>query len=1221
MKTLLICLLLPMVVFGATETFSPPVATIHQNDLLSTYSASPELTSIALRAPQYITQEILLNGETRKTVTLEGEPFCPETGFPAVPQVTRLYRIPNTGGVELVVRNAEFETHNSFKAFPYYDAETETAKLGEQFTRDAWWPPRVAEISEPMIFRDFRIVAVTIYPVQVNAAMNQARLYSSIDVDLVANSSAGENELLTPRAPSPRFAPMYRHLISNLDEDELSSVDRLPGAYLIIAKDNQSVNPWVDSLAMWRRLSGYEVIVDQRLNWTAATMRSTIQDLYANSPIPLEYVALMGDAQSSFGVPTSTDYDHYFALGNSNDELEDFGVSRYPCASSTEFATMWRKLSLYEREPTMDDSTWFRRAVLSASISRELASNATWARWADQQFSMHTGLDDNVVYLHTNSLPSDTFCTLYQQGIGYFLWRGSWIGEISTDFPTRCQSTTKLPVCAFFACAEDVIAKNFVLAGTYTSPKGATAAIGVATAGSHAAYNITTAGGLVYAVANMQIEHVSHALAAAKVWLFATFGVSTSAINHSKWTNMVGDPALSMWTDVPVTFKVEHPDTLPIGASSVTLFVRDSVTEEPIADAVVVLWKGSFNTPETYIRAMTDEFGFVTLPLTIMTDGDLRLCVTKHNHKPYVLEIPCAAMDYNVAAEALFIDDNDFGGTHGNGDEQFNAGETVDLLLLAYNFGTSAITSEFTATISCNRADVTFARNVVRFPALDIAGSALSDSAFRIVLSPSVPNETTLKFVVTFELPTEDVAYTYEYLCFSPNVCFGEQDAHESLLPGTASQLRLSICNDGTVNLVDVDARLVSLSAFVRVDQAAFNYGNIAVDQTTTLFTTFHVIIDSGAFRGQRAPMMMSMVDSSAFRDTIYFDLTLGELTTNDPSGPDEYGYYAYDDEDTGYVNCPAFGYLDISSGLGTDLELYDPGESTTPAVIYSRLVALPFSFTYYGIEYDTITVCANGWVAMGNQGWNDCFRNYPLPGIIGAANMIAPYWDDLKTSGQGHGVWAYYDQTNERFVVQWKATAGSVAYNEADLDFQVVLYDHQMYPTRDGNGMIEFFYNDVTMNLGGGSYSEIPGSTIGIQDAGSVRGLQYCYVLDYAAGAAAIRDSMAIRFTTDGPLAVDSISVARPEPMIPSQLALHQNYPNPFNPSTTIAFELSSASKVRVSIYDLQGRMVENLLEGVLDAGSHAVAFDGAAHASGVYFCRLQTAAEAKTIKMVLLK
>lgn len=89
----------------------------------------------------------------------------------------------------------------------------------------------------------------------------------------------------------------------------------------------------------------------------------------------------------------------------------------------------------------------------------------------------------------------------------------------------------------------------------------------------------------------------------------------------------------------------------------------------------------------------------------------------------------------------------------------------------------------------------------------------------------------------------------------------------------------------------------------------------------------------------------------------------------------------------------------------------------------------------------------------------------------------------------------------------------------------------------------------------------------------------------------------------------------------IPENFALHQAYPNPFNPATTIAFDLPEASHVKLTIYDLQGRLVTELVNGQRSAGVHEVAFDGSNFASGVYIYRLQAGTFHASGKMVLMK
>lgn len=74
----------------------------------------------------------------------------------------------------------------------------------------------------------------------------------------------------------------------------------------------------------------------------------------------------------------------------------------------------------------------------------------------------------------------------------------------------------------------------------------------------------------------------------------------------------------------------------------------------------------------------------------------------------------------------------------------------------------------------------------------------------------------------------------------------------------------------------------------------------------------------------------------------------------------------------------------------------------------------------------------------------------------------------------------------------------------------------------------------------------------------------------------------------------------------VPEEFVLYGNYPNPFNPSTTISFELSSSTQVTLEVFDLQGRRMESLVSGVLNAGRHNVSFDASGFSSGTYMYRL---------------
>ena len=94
----------------------------------------------------------------------------------------------------------------------------------------------------------------------------------------------------------------------------------------------------------------------------------------------------------------------------------------------------------------------------------------------------------------------------------------------------------------------------------------------------------------------------------------------------------------------------------------------------------------------------------------------------------------------------------------------------------------------------------------------------------------------------------------------------------------------------------------------------------------------------------------------------------------------------------------------------------------------------------------------------------------------------------------------------------------------------------------------------------------------------------------------------------------------------VPEEYQLIQNYPNPFNPTTTISFSIPSETHVQVSVYDITGRLITNLVNGNLSEGYHDVIWDatdmfGSNVSAGLYIYSLQAEGVSLTRKMVLMK
>ena len=122
---------------------------------------------------------------------------------------------------------------------------------------------------------------------------------------------------------------------------------------------------------------------------------------------------------------------------------------------------------------------------------------------------------------------------------------------------------------------------------------------------------------------------------------------------------------------------------------------------------------------------------------------------------------------------------------------------------------------------------------------------------------------------------------------------------------------------------------------------------------------------------------------------------------------------------------------------------------------------------------------------------------------------------------------------------------------------------------------------------------------------------------------------SAAIPLSDQGQLTLDSEVnqwiLRKSKSTIPTTFTLHPAYPNPFNPVTTISYAIPMVgtrhAAVSLQIYDIAGRLVETLVDGILEQGSHTAQWNASGFSSGVYFVRLEAGTFSQSQKLILLK
>lgn len=101
----------------------------------------------------------------------------------------------------------------------------------------------------------------------------------------------------------------------------------------------------------------------------------------------------------------------------------------------------------------------------------------------------------------------------------------------------------------------------------------------------------------------------------------------------------------------------------------------------------------------------------------------------------------------------------------------------------------------------------------------------------------------------------------------------------------------------------------------------------------------------------------------------------------------------------------------------------------------------------------------------------------------------------------------------------------------------------------------------------------------------------------------------------------IDRLTSIKTNGEIPLTFSLSQNYPNPFNPTTNIKFNIPKMGNVKLNVYDISGKMIKELINTNLNAGSYSVVLNAENLSSGTYFYKLEAGEIINIKKMMLIK
>jgi len=346
--------------------------------------------------------------------------------------------------------------------------------------------------------------------------------------------------------------------------------------------------------------------------------------------------------------------------------------------------------------------------------------------------------------------------------------------------------------------------------------------------------------------------------------------------------------------------------------------------------------------------------------------------------------------------------------------------------------------------------------------------------------------------------------------------------------PGESGQIWLELTNAGTRETVaGTVGELRSGNAAVTItDNACTFSGSVPSGPCDNQADPFGISASDLAFPGERIPLCCVFPLADGFADTIWFNLYIGSVASNSPTPPDSYGYWAFDNTDVAYEKHPTYDWVEVDprfGGSGTVLGITDNSDEDDTTVV----VELPFTFQYYGQQFDQICVCSNGWIAMGaDQVVHKTFRNWHIPGALGPSAMIAPFWDDLyriRYDGSHGRIYVYNDTANHRFIIEWSRVLKYNDISDPTEIFECILCEPGYPATPTGDGEILFQYHTCSnvedvLDADDGWPTSNDYATVGIENLDETDGVLYSYWNQTdpdIPGAASMTSERAILFTT----------------------------------------------------------------------------------------------------------
>jgi len=1065
----------------------------------ATFAVAADMTAtLPLRQPAAITAHRTGDGALRVDCSFDKDYLATLDNDGVLPSITRWALVSEGSEVSVSSLSAVTSPH-----------------LAEEYVANAAFtlPSSAISIGEPIPMGENQLIPVSFHPTVMGDA--EALSVASLSAELRIESSS-----------PPRIRRVIREMLGDLliNRDDVrrdQSDEAAVGFYVYVIPNSNAVREALAPLILLRRQQGYTVreLVAPEQEGAEWVYQQLVNINRAGSPI--DYVLLAGDFGGEFSVPALTrgvESDYYYSLLEGRDNIPDAAVGRISYNSIAELERIVAKIINYETNFDAQNQAWLRKAAIATGHQASGFSTNLLGQWLRDYYLAHGYNQVDTLWYSMNQSVARFMQDSFEEGMMFVNFRGwsgmdDWSPEQAEDLRNQ-----KLPVALLLACNTG----DYAGAGAgYTeallrAQGGAIGAVGIAGAQSRINFNNVLMAGYYRGVLDDGVYRLGWTVNRARMELSAIYGANAweLTLDHNSWLNLMGDPATVLWMGTPREVRIDAPQAIDAGLGRVQVQVTYAEGGQVAAGVRV----GLYREDEINAGSITDNEGRAVISFAprLVTQGNARITVSGDRIVQSSTEIQMNPPQRQVAVHSFNILDDQVEPRNGNSNGVVNPLETIQINLRVINFGAQILNPAIRFDLLSLSEYVEVIEGGIDFQQ-QMQPNTPTQIQFLIRTAANFPDRTPVPLRLRTRAGAGDWASDFTLYGEAPRWELVQILAEDMPAPGDADfPFGLLVVNSGSVPLGISQVILRSHNEDAEVTFADAEFDSIAVgDFGTTGNRAFGVTFSGDIAYASDVEFSVAMTSEDGYRGNFDFTLKMADPPGAELTGPDEYGYYAIDDRDRSSNLAPVYSWIELNprqGGRGVDTGILDQGEDEDQSVYQP----LPFTFRYYGVDYNGVTICSNGWIAMGDQRNYVDFRNLPIGSPQGPRAQICPLWDDLYQPGGDATVFSHYNPALHQFVIEWFGMRGYVGPQAQGptATFEVILNDPAWYPTTTGDGDITFQYSEVQANARADANST-PYATVGIGDPTDRGGLQLGFWNNWAPGSSQPANGTAIRFST----------------------------------------------------------------------------------------------------------